>query len=78
MKKYTTLLPSPTKVWEAPTKEVLSGTSPQKLSGPWRMMLLGDGSPTRHLRLLTGYEVEVELIAMEEEIMYFILSTVLA
>ncbi len=31
-------------------------------------MLLGDGSPTRHLRLLTGHEVEVKLIAMETEV----------
>ena len=31
-------------------------------------MLLGDGSPTRHLRLLTGHEVEVKLIAMELEL----------
>ncbi len=30
-------------------------------------MLLGDGSPTRHLRLLTGHEVQVKLIAMEHE-----------
>ncbi len=30
-------------------------------------MLLGDGSPTQHLRLLTGKEVHVQLIAMEEE-----------
>jgi len=30
-------------------------------------MLLGDGSPTRHLHLLTGYEVQVQLIAMEIE-----------
>ena len=28
-------------------------------------MLLGDGSPTRHLKLLTGKEVNVKLIAME-------------
>ncbi len=31
-------------------------------------MLLGDGSPTRHLRLLTGHEVQVKLIAMEPDI----------
>ena len=31
-------------------------------------MLLGDGSPTRHLRLLTGFEVEVKLIAMKDEL----------
>ena len=30
-------------------------------------MLMGDGSPTRHLQLLTGHGVEVELIAMEPE-----------
>jgi len=30
-------------------------------------MLLGDGSPTRHLNLLTGHEVQVKLIAMELE-----------
>ncbi len=37
------------------------------LPGPWRIMLLGDGSPTKHLHLLTGQEVTVELIAMEAE-----------
>lgn len=31
-------------------------------------MLLGDGSPTRHLHLLTGTEVSVKLIAMESEL----------
>ncbi len=41
------------------------GDSPQQLSGPWKLMLLGDGSPTRHLRLLTGKQVKVTLIAME-------------
>jgi len=30
-------------------------------------MLLGDGSPTRHLRLLTGEPVAIALIAMEAE-----------
>jgi hypothetical protein len=30
-------------------------------------MLLGDGSPTRHLRLLTGEAVAIDLIAMEAE-----------
>ena len=58
---------SPEILWEAPTKAVISGDGPSQLPGPWRMMLLGDGSPTRHLRLLTGHEVEVELIAMETE-----------
>lgn len=30
-------------------------------------MLLGDGSPTRHLRLLTGHPVAVQLLAMAAE-----------
>jgi chorismate-pyruvate lyase len=34
------------------------------LGGGWKLLLLGDGSPTRHLELLTGQAVEVELIAM--------------
>ncbi len=46
----------------------MSGDGPSQLPGPWRMMLLGDGSPTRHLRLLTGDEVQVQLIAMESEL----------
>ena len=61
------LLNSPIRIWEAPTKAVLSGEGPQKLPGPWQLMLLGDGSPTRHLRLLTGHEVRVTVIAMELE-----------
>ena len=31
-------------------------------------MLLGDGSPTRHLRLLTGQPLTVDLIAMKPEL----------
>ncbi len=37
---------------------------PMPLSGPWRLLLLGDGSPTRHLESLSGQPVEIELIAM--------------
>ena len=44
---------------------MLSGDGPKELPGPWRLMLLGDGSPTRHLRLLTGHEVQINLIAMQ-------------
>ena len=61
------LLPSPLQLWQAPTKAVLSGEGPRQLPGAWRLMLLGDGSPTRHLRLLTGEPVAVDLIAMEPE-----------
>ena len=61
------LLPSPHQLWQAPTEAVLSGEGPRQLPGAWRLMLLGDGSPTRHLRLLTGEPVAVDLIAMEPE-----------
>ncbi|MFM7312780.1 MAG: chorismate lyase [Cyanobium sp.] len=58
------MLPSPSPLWQAPFVEVLEATAGRQLSGPWKLMLLGDGSPTRHLQLLTGTPVEVELIAM--------------
>jgi len=43
---------------------VVSARAGRSLSGAWKLLLLGDGSPTRHLQLLTGAPVEVELIAM--------------
>ncbi|MFZ9752535.1 MAG: chorismate lyase [Cyanobium sp.] len=58
------MLPSPQPLWQAPMAEVLAASAGGQLSGPWRLMLLGDGSPTRHLQLLTGLPLEVELIAM--------------
>jgi chorismate--pyruvate lyase len=60
----TLLLPSPEALWQAPFHQVLEGRTGLGLSGPWRLMLLGDGSPTRHLELLTGLPLEVEVIAM--------------
>ena len=61
------LLPSPWPLWQAPFAEVQNATAGQQLSGPWKLLLLGDGSPTRHLQLLTGLPLEVELIAMAAE-----------
>lgn len=58
------LLPSPWPLWQAPFAEVQDATAGRQLSGAWKLLLLGDGSPTRHLQLLTGRPVEVELIAM--------------
>lgn len=40
---------------------------PIPLSGSWRLLLLGDGSPTRHLESLSGLPVEIDLIGMEPE-----------
>jgi chorismate--pyruvate lyase len=49
---------SPHEVWRA---RELSGAA---LTGPWKLLLLGDGSPTRHLELLTGCSVVVDVEAM--------------
>lgn len=61
------LRPSPRILWQAPLAEVLEASAGQGLTGAWKLMLLGDGSPTRHLQLLTGQPVEVELIAMAND-----------
>lgn len=55
---------SPQVLWRATPDAVLSGRAGSQLGGGWKLLLLGDGSPTRHLELLTGKAVEVELIAM--------------
>jgi chorismate-pyruvate lyase len=44
--------------------EVLAARAGRQLSGGWKLMLLGDGSPTRHLQLLSGEPLEVDLIGM--------------
>ena len=61
------LLGSPVPSWQASKADVLQGLATAGLSGPWRLLLLGDGSPTRHLESLTGLPVEIELIAMAPE-----------
>jgi chorismate--pyruvate lyase len=61
------LLPSPRPIWQASQAEVADGRAGQRLCGPWKLMLLGDGSPTRHLQLLTGLPLTIGLIAMEPE-----------
>ena len=60
-------LSSPEVIWKASKDNVLSGKGNQNLSGPWQLMLLGDGSPTRHLKLLTGHEVAIQVISMAIE-----------
>ena len=54
-------------IWKASKESVLSGKGNHKLSGAWHLMLLGDGSPTRHLKLLTGHEVAIKVISMAME-----------
>lgn len=40
------------------------GLPHNQLAPAWQMLLLGDGSPTRHLQLLTGEPTEVDVIDM--------------
>jgi chorismate-pyruvate lyase len=61
------LLPSPVPIWGVSFSNEPEAPAEPRLSGPWRLLLLGDGSPTRHLQLLTGVPVEVEVIAMVPE-----------
>ena len=61
------LLPSPQPRWQLNLSDGSTAAGDQLLSGPWRLLLLGDGSPTRHLESLSGQPVEIELIAMANE-----------
>lgn len=61
------LLNSPTQIWQLNLSDGSTAPGDRRLSGPWRLLLLGDGSPTRHLESLTGDPVEIELIAMAPE-----------
>ena len=58
------LLPSPHPRWQLNLSDGTTAAGDRHLSGPWRLLLLGDGSPTRHLESLSGLPVEIELIAM--------------
>jgi len=51
-------------VWEAEPAVVQQGLPHHQLSPAWQILLLGDGSPTRHLQLLTGEPTEVDVIDM--------------
>ncbi|MCP9899525.1 chorismate lyase [Cyanobium sp. Cruz CV13-4-11] len=61
------LWPSPGFLWQASAGECQELPHGRELTGPWKLLLLGDGSPTRHLQLLTGLPVEVDVIAMASE-----------
>jgi chorismate--pyruvate lyase len=65
------LLPSPQPLWQAAHRDVLEGNSSPAtgvgLTGPWRLLLLGVGSPTRQQQTHSGLPVEIELIAMAAE-----------
>lgn len=51
-------------VWQGDEDVVKRGLPHHMLSPAWQILLLGDGSPTRHLQLLTTEKTEVDLIDM--------------
>jgi chorismate lyase len=51
-------------LWQAEAEEIQRGLPHTQLAPAWQMLLLGDGSPTRHLQLLTGEPTEVDVIDM--------------
>lgn len=51
-------------LWEGNEERVKQGLPHHQLSPAWQILLLGDGSPTRHLQLLTTEKTEVDLIDM--------------
>ncbi|VEP18432.1 Chorismate lyase [Hyella patelloides LEGE 07179] len=59
-KKWYCLKP----LWEGGEESVKQGLPHQQLAPTWQILLLGDGSPTRHLKLLTGEPTEVDVIEM--------------
>ncbi len=59
------LFNSPKILWEKKATAFLVANTLPKISGAWKLMLLGDGSPTRHLQLLTNHETKIRLISMQ-------------
>ncbi|MBD2088639.1 chorismate lyase [Microcoleus sp. FACHB-1515] len=51
-------------IWRGDEADVQRGLPHDQLAPAWQMMLLGDGSPTRYLQLLTGEPTEVDVIDM--------------
>lgn len=51
-------------IWEGGEETVKQGLPHSQLAPTWQILLLGDGSPTRHLQLLTGEKTEVDVIDM--------------
>lgn len=50
--------------WRGDQRSVLQGLPHSQLAPAWQLLLLGDGSPTRHLQLLTGEPTAVDVIEM--------------
>lgn len=53
-----------TPIWQGGEEIVKKGLPHTQLSPLWQMLLLGDGSPTRQVQMLTGEPTEVDVIDM--------------
>ncbi|MGV2830914.1 chorismate lyase [Myxosarcina sp. GI1(2024)] len=51
-------------IWQGGKEDIDRGLPHERLAPTWQILLLGDGSPTRHLQLLTGEKTEVDVIDM--------------
>lgn len=51
-------------IWSGDKETIQSGLDHEQLAPPWQILLLGDGSPTHLLQLLTGEKTEVDVIDM--------------
>ena len=51
-------------LWQGGVEQVQAGLPHEQLAPAWQILLLGDGSPTRHLGLLTREQIEVDVIDM--------------
>ncbi len=51
-------------IWQGDEAIVQQGLPHSQLAPAWQILLLGDGSPTRHLQLLTREATEVDVIDM--------------
>jgi len=51
-------------IWEGGEETVQQGLPHSQLAPAWQILLLGDGSQTRHLQLLTTEQTEVDVIDM--------------
>jgi len=51
-------------LWQGDATAIQTGLPHDQLAPAWQMLLLGDGSPTRHLKLLTRERTQVEVIDM--------------
>jgi len=53
-----------TPLWQGDETTIQQGLPHSQLAPTWQVILLGDGSPTRYLQLLTGEPIEVDVIDM--------------